>query len=304
MKRIYYTLIVLFAVGLASCKKAGQDQTIKQFDEDQIKGYIAQNGLSGMKRDTSGGDTTGIYYQILSTGTGPVVDYPDKISYVYSYHTFDNEYSATDTIINHTNNFLGHVTPSAIQIALKSIAKRKGTKVRLLIPSRLAFGTGGYFAGAIHINGNECLDYTVNLIDQNYQASYDDISIQKYMAANNLTGFTKSTKSGLWYKVTQAGTGSDAVTINSVVGVQYTGYLLNNTVFDKQVSDDATAASFSTSLYNVVKGWQEGLTYVKAGGKITLLVPSSMAYGDAGSGTVIPAFSCLRFDISLITVTN
>ncbi|MBW4888637.1 FKBP-type peptidyl-prolyl cis-trans isomerase [Mucilaginibacter sp. HMF5004] len=310
MKRIFYTLIILLAVGLSSCKKGAENQTIKEFDENQIQGYILQNHLTNMQRDKSNGDTTGIYYEILSKGTGPVIDYPDKVSYVYSFHTFDNEYSTTDTIANHTNGFLGHVTPNAIQLSLKNIAQTKGTKVRLLIPSRLAFGRDGYFAGAIHINGNECLDYTINLIDQdydpvkkiNYQSLYDDISIQKYMAANNLTGFTKSTKSGLWYKETTVGTGV-VPTINSVVGVQYTGYLFNNAIFDQQVNDDATVAAYSTSLYSVITGWQEGLTHAHVGSRITLLVPSALAYGDPASSS-IPAFSCLRFDILLVSVTN
>jgi len=317
MKNIFYTLILLLAVGLSSCKK-GDNQTIKQFDDSQIQGYIAQNGLTGMKRDTSGGDTTGIYYQIISAGTGPVVNYPDKVSYVYSYHTFDNEYSATDTIINHANNFLGHVTPNAIQLSLKNIAKRKGTKVRLLIPSRLAFGANGYFSGAIHINGNECLDYTINLIDQdydavkkiNYQSLYDDISIQKYMAANSLTGYTK-TASGLYYKVTKAGTGTDIIGQNSVIGTQYTGYLFNGTAFDTETNSDATVAAVTFSTFSSLGaiGFGEGLTHITAGGSISLLLPSSLGYGDAGvsnssGGASIPPFSCLRFDISVVSVTN
>jgi FKBP-type peptidyl-prolyl cis-trans isomerase len=318
MKNIFYTLIMLLAVGLSSCKKS-DNQSIKQFDDSQIQGYIQQNGLTGMKRDTSGGDTTGIYYQILNAGTGPVVDYPDKVSFVYSYHTFDNEYSTLDTIVNHTNNFLGHVTPNAVQISIKNIAKRKGTKLRLLIPSRLAFGTNGYFAGAIHINGNECLDYTLNLIDQdydavkkiNYQSIYDGISIQKYITANNLTGYLPAKNAlnqntGLYYKIVTPGTGIVPITINSVVGVQYTGTLFNGTVFDTATTTDGTAAT-TLSIYDVIPGWQQGLPYITAGGTISLLIPSAMAYGDAGSsnsvtGSSIPPFTCLRFEIKVVTV--
>ncbi len=314
MKNIYYALIIVLVTGLSSCKK-NENISIKQFDDQQIQGYIAQNGLTGMKRDTSGGDTTGIYYQIISAGTGPVIDYPDKISYVYSYHTFDNEFSSTDTIVNHTNNYLGHVTPNALQISLKNIAKRKGTKLRLLIPSRLGFGRDGYFAGSIHINGNECLDYTVNLIDQdydavkkiNYQSVYDDISIQKYMAANSLTGYTKAS-SGLYYKIITPGTGTDPITVYSTLGVQYTGYLFNGTVFDSATTTDGTAAT-SSILLNFIPGWQKGLPLTTAGGVISLLIPSAMAYGDAGSsnsltGSTIPSFSCLRFDVTVVSVAN
>jgi len=316
MKRIFYTLIVLIAVGLVSCKKSNE-VSIKQFDDNQIQGYIQQNGLTGMKQDTSGGDTTGIYYQILNLGTGPVVDYPDEVSYVYSYQTFDGEYTTTDTIANHTYNFLGHVVPPAIQLSIKNIMKRKGTKVRLLIPSRLAFGQNGYFAGAVHINGNECLDYTINLLDGDYdpvakinhQAVYDDISIKNYMAANGLTGYTK-TASGLYYNVTQAGTGTAAIGMNSTVGLQYTGYLFDGVAFDTETNTDLTVAvtSFYT-LYAEIPGFSEGLTHITQGGSISIIMPSTLAYQNGGStnsvtGVTVPAFSCLRFDIYVVSVTN
>ena len=316
MKRIFYTLVLLIAVGLVSCKKSNE-VSILQFDDSQIQGYIQQNNIKGMVRDTSSGDTTGIYYQILNAGTGPVVDYPDEVSYVYTYQTFDGEYSTTDTIANHAYNFLGHVTPPAIQLSIKNIMKRKGTKVRLLIPSRLAFGRDGYFAGAVHINGNECLDYTINLLDGDYdavakinhQAVYDQISIQKYMAANSLTGYTQ-TPSGLWYKITQAGTGTAAIGFNSTVGLQYTGYLFDGIAFDTETNTDLTvsATTFYT-LYSLIPGFSEGLSHITQGGSISLIMPSTLAYQNSGStnsvtGVTVPAFSCLRFDIYVVSVTN
>ena len=312
MKRIFYTLTVLIAVGLASCKK-NNELSIKQFDDSQIQGYIQQNGLTGM---IPAGDTTGIYYQVISAGTGPVIDYPTQVAYVYSYHTFDNEYSTTDTIINHTFTYLGHVTPNAVQLSLKNLAKRKGTKLRLLIPSRLAFGRDGYFSGAIHINGNECLDYTVNLIDDevdpvshiNYQSVYDDISIQKYMAANSLTGYTKAA-SGFYYKILTAGTGTAAISLNSTVGLQYTGYLLNNTAFEIETTTDGTAAA-TFSMYDAPNaGFQQALPLVTSGAVISFILPSHLGYGPTGStnsltGVTIPAFSCLRYDVTVVSVTN
>src|SRR6202000_2647772 len=104
-----------------SCRKSSDNFTIQQFDDNEIQNYIKQNGLTAMKRDTSGADTTGIYYQIINPGTGSVIDYPTLISYTYSYRTFDGAYSTTDTIINHTNTYLGHVVPPAVQISLKNI---------------------------------------------------------------------------------------------------------------------------------------------------------------------------------------
>jgi FKBP-type peptidyl-prolyl cis-trans isomerase FkpA len=327
MKRLFYITIAVIAFGLVSCRKSSDDLTIKQFDQNSIQAYMSQNGLTGFKRDTTGGDTTGIYYQIISPGTGAVVDYPDLVSYVYTYHTFDGGYSTTDTITNHVNTYVGHITPTAVQIAVKNILKRKGGKIRFLVPSRLAFGINGYYSGAITINGNQCLDYTVSLVDNdiyldpttkkpvladtttigavkryiNNQDIYDDISIQKYMAANSLSGYTKS-KSGLWYKVVTAGTGTDVINLASTVGVQYTGTLLDGTAFDTEVTTDGTAAT-SFTLYDVVSGFAEGLSKTTAGGQISLLIPSALGYGNSLSGT-IPAFSCLRFEITVVTVSN
>ncbi len=323
MKRLFYIVITVIAFGLVSCRKSSDNLTIKQFDQNSIQTYMSQNGLTGFKRDTTGGDTTGIYYQIITPGTGSVVDYPDLVSYVYTYHTFDGNYSTTDTIINHTNTYVGHITPTAVQIAIKNILKRKGGKIRFLVPSRLAFGINGYFSGAITINGNQCLDYTVSLVNNdiyldpisrkpvintatgnyiNNQDIYDDISIKKYMTANSLSGYTKTT-SGLWYKIVTAGTGTDPISIASTVGIQYTGTLLNGTVFDQRTTTDGTAA-ISMQLYDsAVSGFTEALSLTTAGGTVSFIVPSAIAYGNSGNGS-IPAFSCLRFDVSVITVSN
>jgi FKBP-type peptidyl-prolyl cis-trans isomerase FkpA len=150
MKKLLYIIIAFIAFAFASCRKSSDNFTIKQFDDNSIQNYINANGLgSVMKHDA--GDTTGIYYQIISPGTASVVDYPTVVSYAYSYHTFDGDFSTTDTILNHTNNYLGHVSPAAIQLSIKNIIKNKGGKVRLLIPSRLAFGTNGYFAGPTNL---------------------------------------------------------------------------------------------------------------------------------------------------------
>jgi len=324
MKRIFYTLIILLAVALVSCKKSNNELTIKQYDDNQIQTYIQQNGLTGMKRDLSGGDTTGIYYQILNVGTGPVVDYPSLVSYVTSYHTFDNQYSSLDTITNHTYTFLGHVTPNALQLSIKNIMKTKGTKVRLLIPSRLAFGRDGYFAGAIHINGNECLDYTVNLIDDeydgvkkiNYQNQYDDLSIKNYMAANGLTAsYLKLNDSngnftGLYYNITQTGTGTSVISPTSTVGVQYTGTLLDGNAFDTVNDPDPTVAATTFTMYDAPNAaFQLALPLIHEGSIINIIAPSHLSFGQSGStnsltGVTVPAFSCLQYSILVVSVTN
>lgn len=313
MKQILYTLAVFCAFGLASCRKSSDNITIQQHDDDQIQAYIKANGLTGMVKDTSGGDTTGIYYQIITPGTGAAFAYSDKISYVYTVKSFDGGYSSNDTILNHINTFSAYVGPNGLGLAVKNIAKRKGTKLRVLIPSRLAYGINGTTISGYNtvgtvtygtVGGNQCLDYTVNILDENGQAAYDNISIQKYMAANGLTGYTK-TASGIYYKITQAGTGTDPISVSTNITVQYTGLMFNGIIFDQYNTDDGTGTPFS--MYEVLPSWQEILPKVTAGAKLSFITPTSLGYGQtslAGSTFTIPAFSCLRFDLNLISVQN
>ena len=53
--------------------------------------------------------------------------------------------------------------------------------------------------------------------------------------------------------------------------------------------------TISFPLAGVIQGWQEGLQLMKEGGKATLVIPSDLAYGEAGSGEVIPPGATLKF---------
>lgn len=52
----------------------------------------------------------------------------------------------------------------------------------------------------------------------------------------------------------------------------------------------------------VIPGWEEGIMTMKKGGKCTFIIPSSLAYGTAGSPGVIPPNSVLVFDVELVDV--
>ena len=57
---------------------------------------------------------------------------------------------------------------------------------------------------------------------------------------------------------------------------------------------------FVYSLGLLIKGWQEGVPGMKAGGKRRLTIPAAMAYGDKGSPPRIPTKSDLVFEIELL----
>jgi FKBP-type peptidyl-prolyl cis-trans isomerase len=107
------------------------------------------------------------------------------------------------------------------------------------------------------------------------------------------------TESGMVYYSMKEGTGAQP-TVANTVEVHYHGTLIDGTVFDSSVQRGQT---ISFPLGNVIKGWQEGLALMKEGGKATLVIPSNLAYGDAGSGDVIPPGATLKFEVELFKVS-
>lgn len=126
------------------------------------------------------------------------------------------------------------------------------------------------------------------------QASADDALIRTYISANNINAIKDP--SGLYYQVITPGTGNYP-TAASVVNVNYTGKLLNGSVF-------ASSANLSSSLTSLLKGWQIGLPHINTGGRILLIIPSALAYGNSSPGSGIPANAVLVFTIDLLGVNN
>ena len=323
MKQSYLALFFLTVLGLYSCRKDGDDIGINEFDQNQIDAYIKANNLTGMQRDKAGNvDTTGIYYQILNQGKGEVLDYDKRISLVYTIKSLDGKYAVTDTFVNRSYNYLGTVAPKGLMLALYNLAKTKGTQARFLIPSRLAYGTNGIGTGGGRLPGNESLDYYVNVL--NDVDKYDDISINKYITANSLSGYDKITSvtspvggspSIIYRKITQMGTGTVQATKTSTIAVQYTELLLNGAKVgeynDQETGNLGQPYSLETGLK---QGWNEALVGVVAGSKISLILPSRLVYGFNVQTTIdpttqatvvrVPAISSLRYEINIVSVTN
>ncbi len=124
------------------------------------------------------------------------------------------------------------------------------------------------------------------------QAAKDETAIQAYLKANPSITATKN-DSGLYYQVLTEGTGTSPIVTSSVT-VNYTGKLLNGSVF-------AQPANLTSQLSNLIKGWQVGIPKIKKGGRILLIIPSALGYGNQSPGTAIPANSVLVFTIDLLS---
>ena len=107
----------------------------------------------------------------------------------------------------------------------------------------------------------------------------------------------KGTDSGLHYEIHTAG--SDAKpTATDQVKVHYEGKLIDGSVFDSSI---ARGEPITFGLNQVIKGWTEGLQLIGEGGKVTLYIPSDIAYGNTDQSS-IPGGSTLVFEVELITI--
>ncbi|AUN98511.1 FKBP-type peptidyl-prolyl cis-trans isomerase [Bacteriovorax stolpii] len=110
-------------------------------------------------------------------------------------------------------------------------------------------------------------------------------------------GATK-TASGLAYKVIKEGTGPSPKETD-VVKVHYHGTLIDGTVFDSSVE---RKQEVSFPLNRVIRGWTEGLQTMKVGGKSKFVIPSELAYGDAGAPPKIAGGATLIFEVELLGI--
>ena len=115
----------------------------------------------------------------------------------------------------------------------------------------------------------------------------------------NLAASTK-TSNGLYYRDVTVGTGVAAIATNEI-SVYYVGYLANGNVFDSKLSPTA-AFKFTLGAGKVIAGWDQGIVGMKVGGRRQLIIPPSLAYGAAGSGSAIPPNSVLVFTVDLASI--
>ena len=109
-----------------------------------------------------------------------------------------------------------------------------------------------------------------------------------------------TTASGLQYVEITEGAG-DTPAKGQTVSVHYTGTLESGKKFDSS-RDRNQAFEFQIGEGQVIKGWDEGLSTMKVGGRRKLIIPADLGYGARGAGGVIPPNSTLIFDVELLKI--
>ena len=157
-----------------------------------------------------------------------------------------------------------------------------------------------------------------------YKAEYESLvkrnksneasKIAKYITENNLKMST--TPSGLNYFIERPGNAERSASTDTIL-VDYTGQFTNKkadgklNVFDTSnarvakeagiYSPSAEYAARPLVLNQLPAGFAEGIKLIGVGGKIKIIIPSKLAYGENGGGSINP-FTPLVFDIDLKSI--
>jgi FKBP-type peptidyl-prolyl cis-trans isomerase FkpA len=151
------------------------------------------------------------------------------------------------------------------------------------------------------------------LQDQKVQLEKDITAIDDFLKAKNVTAQT--TASGLRYIITKPGIGENAKA-GQQVKIDYLGYLLNGKYFDTSIESEAkknnlypqgrsssyAPLELTVGAQQVIPGWEEAIQLMNKGSKMTVYIPSTLAYGNQRRGDVIAENSVLVFDMELIEV--
>jgi FKBP-type peptidyl-prolyl cis-trans isomerase FkpA len=144
------------------------------------------------------------------------------------------------------------------------------------------------------------------------QLAVDTVLIDNYLKANSIVA--QKTASGLRYVIEKQGQGANAVS-GQTVRVNYSGFLLDGRCFDSSVESVARANNVFNEqrmpyepielvlgYRQVIQGWEEGITLMNKGSKITLFVPSGLAYGPQQRSELITANAVLKFEMELVDI--
>lgn len=121
--------------------------------------------------------------------------------------------------------------------------------------------------------------------------------LDSYLKNANIT--IEPTNTGLYYLEEKEGIGKTPKPGDTLV-VNYIGKFINGQIFDTSLKR-GKPIKFKYGYGSVIKGWEEGLSYMKKSGKAQFIIPSYLAYGEKGYGPV-PPYSTLIFEIELVDI--
>ena len=151
-KFVWFLILPLIVAIFAGCKKNGCEPKPPGSELSQIQAYATANGLNVTAHPS------GLYYEIVDTGSGPKANSGSKISITYTGKLMNGEV------------FDQKLTPNVALWPLSGLIQgwiigipliNKGGHIKLIVPSSLAYGCEQYY----EIPGNSVLFFDIHLVD-------------------------------------------------------------------------------------------------------------------------------------------
>ena len=306
---------LISGVWLLGCQETGETLADrKQRENDaEIQQYITAKNMQAVQLGT-----TGAYYaKVISAPTNQTAQIGDEIRFYVTSSRLDGiVLDSTDGIHPATytygtnparsgtllyGSYLYNTITNGIFLGL-TIAN-EGEKVVMLVPSSLDAGR----LGTLLLPQYSPIRYDIRVLS----IRTEEEQIKDYIAANKLT-VADTLGGGIRIVKIRAQPDSALIKVGETASIQYTGRLLDGTVFDTNVPTAAAIATDPTSTTigydvtvgqtSVISGWTLSLQKVRRGEKFYLIIPSWQAYGATGSGTVITPYKPLVFEMDVLRV--
>jgi FKBP-type peptidyl-prolyl cis-trans isomerase len=147
---------------------------------------------------------------------------------------------------------------------------------------------------------------------QQEQLAIDTELIDNYLKEKSINA--EKTASGLRYIIEKKGNGDNARQ-GQTVRVNYAGFLLDGRCFDSSIESVARANNafheerrpyepleLVLGYRQVIAGWEEAIMLMNKGSKMTVFIPSGLAYGPQRRSDIIAENSVLKFEMELIEI--
>ena len=193
----------------------------------------------------------------------------------------------------------------SVGIDLGKNLKRQGIEVN---PSVMAKGIEDGMSGGKMLMTDQQMKDTLSKFQKDLMAKHaaqfdKQSSVNKakgdaFLMQNKAKEGVVTLSSGLQYKIITPGKGAKP-TKDDEVTVEYTGKLIDGTVFD---STEKTGKPATFKVSQVIPGWTEALQLMPAGSTWEIYVPANLAYGARNVGGPIGPNETLIFNVHLISV--
>lgn len=232
------------------------------------------------------------YLMVKSNPKGEKVETNAKVTLHYSGFFMDGK--MFDSSVERKQPFslkigTGQLLP-ALEEGLKML--HKGEKAKFILPYNVAYGEQGR-PPIIPPMADLIFDIEVLDVIPNFTLTRFD----------NKGKELKTTPSGLKYYVIAKGASPVKAEAGKTVQVHYSGYLADGKLFDSSV-ERGNPIEFKLGQGQVIQGWDEGISLMNVGDKLTLIIPYHLAYGETGHPPLIPPKAELTFDVELVDVKN